>query len=150
MSLPLRYRLNELLAVFRYKNVKRPDGTIVKTPSIPITLTGKETFETIGSLDSGADISAIPKSIAELLGLSLEGDIEFAYGIGGKVKSIKSTMKILVQKGHERYSLNVPVKVILDDYDFPILLGRAGFFDKFVITFDQENERVMLKRRTEK
>ena len=135
---------------FRYKGVKRPDGTIVKTPSIPLTIIGRETFETIGLLDSGADISAIPKSIADLLGLNLEGEISFAYGIGGKVKSIESSMKILIQKGHERYSFNIPVKIILDDYDFPILLGRAGFFDKFVITFDQENERVLLKRRTEK
>ena len=135
---------------FKYKSVKRPDGTLVKTPSIPITLTGKETFETIGLLDSGADISAISKSIAELLGLKLEGDIGLAYGIGGKVKSIESSVKILVQKGHERYSFDMPVKVIIDDYDFPILLGRAGFFNRFVITFDQENERILLKRRTEK
>lgn len=135
---------------FRYKGVRRPDGTIVKTPSIPLILIGKETFETIGLLDSGADISAIPKSIAEILGLNLEGEITFAYGIGGKVKSVESTVKILIQKGHEKYSFSIPVKVILDDYDFPILLGRAGFFDKFVITFDQENERISLKRRTEK
>ena len=135
---------------FRYKNVKRPDGTIVKTPSIPITLIGKQTFDTIGLLDSGADSSAVPKSIAELLGLDIEGEVTFAYGIGGKVKSVESIVKLLVQKGHERYSFSIPIKIILDDYDFPILLGRAGFFDKFVITFDQENERVLLKRRTEK
>lgn len=29
---------------FIYKSVKRPDGTIVKTPSIPIQLNGKERF----------------------------------------------------------------------------------------------------------
>ncbi len=41
---------------FRYKSVKRPDGTKVKTPSIPISLSGKEKFDTIALLDSGADI----------------------------------------------------------------------------------------------
>ena len=135
---------------FRYKGVKRPGGSIVKTPSIPITLLGKETFETIGLLDSGADLSAMPKSIAELLGINLEGNVGFAYGIGGKVKSIESKVKIMVKKGHERYDFSIPVKVILDDYDFPILLGREGFFDRFVITFDQENEKISLKRRTER
>lgn len=99
-------------------------------------------------LDSGADISAIPKSIAELLGLNFEGKITLAYGIGGKVKSVESEVRVLVQKGHERYEFNLPVKIILDDYNFPILLGRQGFFNKFVITFDQENEKVFLKRRT--
>ncbi|MBI2654916.1 retroviral-like aspartic protease [Candidatus Woesearchaeota archaeon] len=135
---------------FRYKGVKRPDGSLVKTPSIPITLAGKETFETIGLLDSGADISAMPKSIAEILGLSLEGEVKFAYGIGGKVKSTESKVKIIIRKGHERYDFYIPIKVILDDYDFPILLGRVGIFDKFVVTFDQENERILLKRKTER
>lgn len=135
---------------FRYKNIKRPNGTLVKTPSIPVTLAGKESFETVALIDSGADVSAIPKSIAELLGLNLESKITSAYGIGGKVNSVESSARILIQKGHERYSFNLPLKVILDEYDFPILLGRLGFFDKFVITFDQENERILLKKRTEK
>ena len=90
---------------FRYKSVKRPDGTLVKTPSIPITLIGKESFDTVALLDSGADISAIPKSIAELLDLNLKGNVAFSYGIGGKVKSIESAVRIVVQKGHERYDL---------------------------------------------
>ena len=45
---------------FRYKTVKRPDDTKVKTPSIPIILDGKEKFETIALIDSGADISKSP------------------------------------------------------------------------------------------
>ena len=27
----------------------------------------------------------------------------------------------------------------------PVILGRAGFFDKFVVTFNQSEERVTLK-----
>ena len=44
---------------FHYKTVKRPDGTEVKTPSIPVVFSGKERFETLALLDSGADISAM-------------------------------------------------------------------------------------------
>ncbi|MBU0536455.1 MAG: retroviral-like aspartic protease family protein [Nanoarchaeota archaeon] len=58
---------------FRYKTVKRPDGTEVKTPSIPILLSEKENFETTALLDSGADISAMPKDLADILGLDLSG-----------------------------------------------------------------------------
>ncbi|MEK6974546.1 MAG: hypothetical protein AABW41_04905 [Nanoarchaeota archaeon] len=130
---------------FKYKTVKRPDGTEVKTPSIPILLSAKEKFETIALLDSGADISAIPKSIAEILGLNLSSKTSYAYGIGGKVESVETNMNITVEKGHEKYIFYIPVKVILGDYDFPILLGRAGFFDKFIISFDQANEKVSLK-----
>jgi len=131
---------------FRYKTVKRPDGTNVKTPSVPILLNGKEKFETIALIDSGADISAMPKDVAEILGLDLNGERTPAFGIGGKVDSIQTTVTITIEKGHEHYAFQIPVKVILGDYDFPILLGRAGFFDKFIISFDQAQEKVLLKR----
>lgn len=131
---------------FKYKAVSRPDGTEVKIPSVPILLKGKESFETMALLDSGADISAIPKSVAELLDLNLSGNSSPAFGIGGAVDAVDTTMAILVQKAHERYTMRIPVKVILGDYDFPVLLGRAGFFDKFKITFHQLNEKIVLKR----
>jgi hypothetical protein len=131
---------------FRYKVVKRPDGTEVKTPSIPVLLQGKESFETIALIDSGADISAPPKSIAEILGLDIDAKVHHAYGIGGKVEAVDSKVRIVIAKGHERYQFEIPVKVILGDYDFPPLLGRAGFFDKFIISFDQEQEKVLLKK----
>ena len=130
---------------FRYKTIKRPDGTEVKTPSIPILLKGKENFETVALLDSGADISAMPLAIAEILGLDLSNEKTPAYGIGGKIDSVETKMNIIVEKGHEHYAFQIPVKVIFGDYDFPILLGRAGFFDKFVISFDQSQEKVSLK-----
>ena len=78
---------------FKYKTVKRPDGTEVKTPSIPILLSGKEKIETIALIDSGADISAISKDLAEILGLDLSGEHNAAYGIGGKVDAIDTYRK---------------------------------------------------------
>lgn len=135
---------------FRYKTVKRPDGTEVRTPSIPILLEGKEKFETLALLDSGADISAIPKDVADILGLKLGGKKTHAYGIGGRVDSVETKMRMTVEKGHERYSFQIPVKVILGKYDFPVLLGRAGFFDEFIISFDQTQEKVALKKITKR
>ena len=132
--------------IFNYKTVKRPDGTEVKTPSIPVLLNEKEKFETIALLDSGADISAIPKDIAEILGLDLAGKKSPAFGIGGRAEAIDTTMGITISKGHETYSFRIPVKVILGKYDFPVLLGRAGFFDKFIISFNQSQEKISLKR----
>ncbi|MBU1198684.1 MAG: retropepsin-like domain-containing protein [Nanoarchaeota archaeon] len=135
---------------FRYKSVERPDKTLVKTPSIPILLKGKEVFETIGLMDSGADISAMSKDVAELLGLDLRGKKEPAFGIGGKVDSVETKVRITIEKGHEQYTFLIPVKVILGQYDFPVLLGRAGFFEKFIICFDEEKEKISLKRNTNK
>ena len=134
--------------VFKYKTVKRPDGSEVKAPSIPILLSGKESFETLALVDSGADISAIPLSIAEILGLNLSGEKTPAYGIGGRVDSIETQMTITIAKGHEKYNFQIPVRFILGKYDFPILLGRAGFFDRFTISFNQTQERIYLKKDT--
>lgn len=127
--------------VFRYKSVKRPDGSFVKAPLIPVTFIGKESFDTVALIDSGADISAMPRETAEILGLNIKGDLSNAYGICGKVSSVQTTTTIRIHKGHEDYRLPLPVKVILDNYDFPILLGRLGFFDNFAITFDQHDCR---------
>jgi hypothetical protein len=97
-------------------------------------------------LDSGADISAMPKDVAEILGLDLSGKKEPAFGIGGQVSAVPTSVNVSIEKGHERYNFRIPVKVILGNYDFPVLLGRAGIFDKFKITFDHSNEKVFLKR----
>ena len=88
----------------------------------------------------------MPKAVAELLGLNLNGEITKAYGIGGEVDSVETNVNITVEKGHEHYTFQIPVKVILGDYDFPLLLGRVGFFDKFVISFDQGQEKISLKK----
>ncbi|MFH1771159.1 MAG: hypothetical protein ABH828_06420 [archaeon] len=132
--------------IFNYKSITRPDGTKVKTPSIPVELSGKNKIDTVALLDSGADQAAISLEIAEILGLDVTGKKHPAYGIGGKVDSIQSKMRISVGKGHEYYSFLVPVKVILGKYDFGIILGRLGFFSKFVISFDQYKEKVFLKK----
>lgn len=126
--------------------MKRPDGTEVKTPSIPILLEGKEKIQTIALLDSGADISVLSKDVAEILGLDLSDEITPCYGIGGKMDSVNTRVEITVEKGHEHYHFRIPIKVILGNFDFPMLLGREGFFDKFVISFNQEQEKVLLKK----
>lgn len=136
---------------FKYKEVKRPDKSTVKTPSIPITLIGpKERFDTVALIDSGADISCIPRRIAEILGLKLNGEIIEAYGLGGTAKTIETTIRVMISKGHERYIFRLPVKIVIDEYNFPVLLGRNGFFDEFKIIFDQKKEKVSLKRATSK
>lgn len=86
--------------------------------------------------------------IAEILGLNLSGDKTPAFGIGGKVDSVETKINIKIEKGHEHYSFQIPVKVILGNYDFPILLGRAGFFNKFIISIDEDKERILLKANT--
>ncbi len=132
---------------FKYRSVKRPDNTIVKAPQIPMTIFGLEIIDTLALVDSGADISAMSQQMAEILGINFsKKEINSAFGIGGEVKSVQTKIKVLIEQKHERYELDLPVKIILDKYEFPFLLGRIGFFDNFIITFDQSKEKVMLKK----
>jgi len=136
-----------MVLTFKYKAVNRPDGKMVKTPSIPITIYGKTmSFEHMALLDSGADISAMSKEMAELLSLNLDKKPEKTRGIGGEVKSVGTLIKITVSQGHESYNLTIPVNVIMGDKEIPLLLGRAGFFNHFIITFDENKQKVKLKK----
>ena len=63
--------------VFRYKSVKRPDGSFVKAPLVPLAFLGKESFDTVALIDSGADISAMPRETAEILGLDIKNKLCF-------------------------------------------------------------------------
>lgn len=133
--------------VYKYKKIiGRPISEETKTPLLPIIISGTQSIDTLAIPDSGADITAIPLSLAESIGLDLSANKDKCVGIGGWVNSIPSTMNIKIGNEHENYSFMIPVKVILDKYDFPILLGRLGFFDKFIISFDEKKQKVKLKR----
>ena len=125
-------------------------GAKIKSPTIPVTLKGRSTFpiKVLALIDSGADVSIIPISLAELLNLNLPEEIQIAHGIGGEVKAKSSKMEIIVEKNREKYSFMIPVQVILDN-NTPIILGRKGFFDKFIIAIDEKKKKVKLKRKTE-
>jgi len=131
------------MMLFKYKAIKRPDGTLSRCPVIPISF---KDFDTMALIDSGADISAMSKEMEESLKLNMKGKEDIAFGIGGKVKSINSNIQFLITQKHERYNLRIPVKIILDNFSFPFLLGRKGFFNEFIITFDENHEKVSLKK----
>ena len=135
------------MLTYRYKAINRPLGDETRTPIIPLRIKGKKrSIKTTAILDSGADLTLIPKDIAKLLGLDLKGNRENSLGIGGDVPTIEAKAQIQLGRGSERYRFKIPVLVLDTDQSMHILLGRKGFFDKFRITFDEAKEKVMLKR----
>ncbi len=137
-----------MVLVYKYKKIEnRPINEKTKTPLIPITIRGNISIDTTGIPDSGADVTAIPLGMAEAIGLDLSAKKEKCVGVGGWVDSIPSSMYIRLGNEHENYTFLIPVKVILDKYEFPILLGRQGFFNQFVVSFDESEEKVTLKKK---
>lgn len=134
--------------IFRYAKVPRPDGSLRNAPFIPITLrthAGKH-LNMIALVDSGADTTVIPSDLAELMGLKLSSTYEDTGGIGGLVRAKRSRMSFIIKKGREKHSLYVPVLVLEPKSDIPVILGRHGFFEKFHITFKQDQEKISFKK----
>ena len=132
---------------YKYKNIKREDGVERRLPYIPINVKGggASWIETMALVDSGADVSVIPKDFAELLGLDISGKREKSNGLGGEVEIVNSSMQVNVKYKHENYTFSIPVQVIMEETKVPVILGRDGFFDKFVIEFDHFAKRIKLK-----
>jgi len=126
-----------------------PDGFTndTKKPIVKITLHGRNQtpITIIGLLDSGADISLIPKGLAEFLNFKI-GKETTSKGINGDIKVRNSSVDMVIERPHEKHTLqNVPIQVAKDD-NYPIIIGRAGFFNKFEILIDEENQKVKLKK----
>ncbi len=140
--------------VFKYKQITRPDSFPSEVaPVIPLTLIGqKEKIDVIGLLDSGADFSFIPYELAEVLGLNMSDKPQEIGGISGTVLAIPTTININVKKGNENYTFPVNVYVSTKEMqdEFPILIGRDGFFEQFKITFIEAEKRIHLKKYNKK
>ena len=138
-----------MVITFKYKVLPDEFSNGSKKPIVKLTLKGnsKTPIDVIGLLDSGADVSVIPRGLAEFLDLKI-GEKEVSKGIGGEINVWNSHFNITVQQNHENYNFkNVPVQVSEDD-TMPIIIGRHGFFNKFEIRIDEANECIKLKRKT--
>lgn len=91
-------------------------------------------------VDSGADITLIPKSIGELLGFKIENiwEITEIKGIGEQgipivIKKVK--MKI----GEKIFETRIAWALV---EDVPLLLGRLDVFNLFSICFDKNSKTI--------
>jgi len=107
-------------------------GSIFR-PVVEVRLYGAVSVNEIFYVDSGADITIIPRSVGELLELVLkEEDIVDLYGIGESALSvaIKSVdMEIAGKRFLARVGWALTERV-------PLLLGRLDVFNHFKILFD--------------
>ena len=138
--------------VFRYRNMRRIDGTLHAAPFIPVRTysPAEDTWFLFDFLiDSGADATIITKQVADVLGLE-EHEIPTGRtsGIGGEVRVKGTRLTVIVTGAHQHHTLDIDALVLQDPSDIPCLLGRNGFFERFDITFRQADKKITLKPRT--
>ncbi len=90
-------------------------------------------------IDSGADMSLVPRQFGEALGLLLSREeIREIRGIGGRgIRVIIATVKMRIG----RRVLNTRIAWSLTE-DVPLILGRMDVFDAFKVIFDQPRRKV--------
>lgn len=112
-------------------------------PIISITLRhGDREIRTEALVDSGASISTFQGDLAQPLGLTLEaGEKLYLQGISGRVLGYAHEVQLEV--GTER----IRCKIVFSNelISSVNLLGRADFFEHFLISFDERNRKLALE-----
>ena len=112
-------------------------GTIFR-PIARVVLNDR--FPNIMYLDSGADISLLPRSVGELIGLEREKDErpEQIFGVGQSSVGV-FVRQVTMRIGESRFRARVAWS---RTEDVPMLLGRLDVFRRFNISF-QERKRTV-------
>jgi hypothetical protein len=112
-------------------------------PFIPIKLYyGDRNVKTYGLLDSGSTLSVFRNEIAEDLGIEiLSGDENMLQSASGLIKVF--IHPLTVQINEERFNMSIGFSSELSA-SFNIL-GREGFFERFRITFDELQKKIVLE-----
>lgn len=128
---------------FRYKEGLKRIGDkgelfIIKRPNAIVTIINGDNKCTLDMVvDSGADITLIPKNIGEDLGLEIssEKEIKSIGGIGGRIPIIER--KLILKIGSEEFPATIGWAL---EEDLVPLLGREDVFDRYHIEFLQDKE----------
>ncbi len=95
----------------------------------------------IGILDSGADVTLLPKSFLEAFGFEpRKEEVKEVRGIGeGRTPVVIKQIK--VRFAGIEFDARVAITLV---EDVPYILGREDVFDKFKITFIQARKEVLI------
>ena len=124
---------------------KKTNLGILPDVKIPLQLLTKTGYQTVlFLLDTGADLTMLPKHIAEWLGIDLDKlPKDRSYGIeGGKGVTVwigKIRVKICV---HE-----LEIRCLFSENEAcPYILGRADIFSHFNILFNNAKDKIKLTK----
>ena len=138
------------MLVFPWQKIELEGGRSLRRPVVPVIMVGERASMQFPALiDSGADVSVIRREIADFLGINyaLSGSQFVMAGAVIGCAEARCSFVLEARRKSERLD-NVPVLVALDDVDFDVVLGCAGVFDAFRITFDQRKS-IRMKRISE-
>jgi hypothetical protein len=127
--------------IFPYREEYSRLFGMIYRPVVPVELQSEqEWFPQRMYLDSGADISLIPRSVGDLLGFEMTDNIQEMRGVGNvAIPVIIKT--ISVRLCDEEFFARIAWSLM---EEVPLILGRIDIFDRFEIIFMQKEKKVVL------
>ena len=128
---------------FSFKEVNSPKFGQILKPIIPLTIIGpRRKIKVFAILDSGADISMIPYSVGEVIGLELDMSTRSEIqGIGeGSVPYVLSEVRFQIRDAE------IPARIgwaLIEEV--PFILGRLDVFQKLAVEFREFENKILLK-----
>lgn len=137
------------MLTYEFVSEKLHTGTCVKRPKVLVTLVGKKrSMNFLALLDSGTDISMIPRTIADSLGIDYaKNSKETVLGFDEETFLCADCKINLIFKSQndeqDEHIYKLPALVMLTDIENEVILGCEGIFDNFKITFHYRNKITM-------
>jgi hypothetical protein len=125
--------------VFPYGITLSGEGAVRLFPAAKVNFLnhGGEWFTLFLLIDSGANISALPKSDALTFGIVVEeGAPTIVASIGAETRGWQHEL----DRRLKDEVLKIPI-IFLEDDAAPRILGRAGVFERFTIVFEEAKRR---------
>ena len=99
-------------------------------------------------MDSGADTTVMSESVADSIGLNKTGQkgVLFAYKEGVEVVQSKCRITFKDKRARSNVTFTIPVLITLGDQSNDVVLGMAGVFDYFNITFKKSKNKIIMKK----
>ena len=99
-------------------------------------------FPVIMYVDSGADISLVPRNFGLLLGIDLTKNLGHIRGIGDAIVPLSLQD---VEFKVEEHKIKVKIAVALIN-EVPYVLGRFDFFKLFKISFQEYESKIVMEK----
>jgi len=131
---------------FPYVLEKVKDGFVYR-PKIPVTISYKgNRIETWAIIDSGSDVSILPREIANALCTELSGKQVDIAGMGGGLLKVVTDYINLGIAGINlpQTKVFIPVEGSKDAEQF--ILGHEPLFKEFNITFEYNAKKITLNK----
>jgi hypothetical protein len=131
---------------FPYVKEKIKDGFVLR-PKIPVSISYKgNRIDTYGFIESGSDITILPREIAKALDIELTGKETEIRGIGGGLLKVVIDFVNLNIGGIllPQTRVHVPIEESKDVDQ--LILGHEPLFQEFNISFEYNAKRIVLNK----